>query len=124
MREYHIKRYYVKKREIISKLGGKCKKCGATKNLQIDHINPKDKQFSVTLLLSFSWKKVENEIKKCQLLCKKHHMEKTILEQGNKIAKGNHGTLSSYRYCHCEICKIAMRDWTRKYRLTHDRKDK
>lgn len=124
MRVYHLKRYYKRKNEIISLLGGKCNKCGSVERLEIDHKNPDDKIFSVTLLLSFSKQRVNEEIKKCQLLCKKCHIEKNILEAGNKPSKDNHGSLSCYQHqrCRCRLCKDAQRDWTRKYRLTHKRK--
>jgi len=46
---------------------------------------------------------------------------KTLKEKGMEIAKGNHGTLSSYTYCHCKLCKKAKREWFREYYKTHKR---
>lgn len=54
------------------------------------------------------------ELKKCQLLCKPCHIEKTVIDRGEIIARGTHGTISSYRYCHCEVCRRAKTEWQRK----------
>lgn len=121
MREYHIKRYHKLKDEAFAFLGGKCKKCGSIKNLQFDHIDPAEKEIEMGKFLTFPLKKFWKEVKKCQLLCDECHQTKSILESGKKIAKGKHGTISSYRYCHCEICKEAKREWTRNYRKTRPR---
>lgn len=59
------------------------------------------------------------ELAKCQLLCKPHHLEKTLRERGFKPAKGTHGTLSAYKSCgppKCEECKKAKRDYQREYK--------
>ncbi len=116
MRVYHMKRYYKQKNIIIDILGGKCIKCGSNKKLEIDHIDRKDKRFSITRLLSHSKESVILETKKCQLLCKECHIQKTIIETGKKPAKGNHGTLSSYRYCKCDLCRKAKQEWMIKYK--------
>ena len=55
-------------------------------------------------------------MEKCQLLCFSYHSKKTILESGKKIARGNHGTVSTVRYCKCELCKKAKREYMREYR--------
>jgi len=56
------------------------------------------------------------EISKCQLLCKKCHEEKTLLDMGRVSAKITHGTLSSYRYCKCGSCKKAKSEYMRSFR--------
>lgn len=117
MRKYHIKRYHDMRSNIIESMGGKCKKCGSTTNLHIDHINHRSKKLEIAkAILSVSKIELEKELKKCQLLCKTCHTSKSIKELGNKEAKGTHGTLSSYRYCKCEKCREAIRKWTRAYR--------
>jgi len=116
MREYHLKQYYKIKEEIINLLGGKCVKCGSIIDLQFDHIDKSKKILNITRHLLRSLKESKEEIKKCQLLCKKCHQIKSILEAGKKIAKGTHGTLSSYRYCKCDLCKKAMSDWNKNYK--------
>ena len=47
------------------------------------------------------------ELQKCQLLCVSCHMTKTITDRGHSPAKGTHGTISAYRYCHCSLCREA-----------------
>ena len=62
--------------EMKNKLGNKCVKCGATENLQFDHIDPKTKCFNVNP--QDSWQKTLTELYKCQLLCPSCHLEKTM----------------------------------------------
>lgn len=116
MRKYHINRYYALKEEAIKSLGGTCRVCGGSNDLQIDHKDPKTKEFSVTRILTFSKERLQKELKKCQVLCKDHHNEKTLRECGKKVAKGTHGTVSSYRYCHCESCRKAHNEYVKNWK--------
>ena len=83
--------YKDRRKQIIEQLGGVCShpNCNSTEDLQLDHINPLEKSYSISERIS-SWdiKKLQPEIDKCQLLCPKHHLEKTI-EDGRKY--GFHG---------------------------------
>lgn len=81
--------------------GMKCAKCGGLKRLEFDHKNPKKKwkhRF-------WSYKKtiIEKELKKCQLLCKECHWEKTTKDL-------NFTGHSVYAYevkkCRCLVCKM------------------
>jgi len=116
MRAYMKKRYRQRRRKALQKLGGRCQNCESKKDLQIDHVDPTKKSFSVSKLWSIAEEKFWKELEKCQLLCQKCHSKKSIIERGMKIAKGTHGTLSSYRYCHCKLCKAARRKWATSYR--------
>lgn len=115
MREYHLKRYYQKRERAIRELGGKCANCGKTNNLQLDHKDNSSKSFEISRLLSVSNRDFEEELKKCQVLCSGCHSLKSILEQGKKPARGTHGTLSSYRYCKCDLCKNAKSIYNKQY---------
>jgi len=106
---------YVKRmNRIIDHLGGRCVKCGSSDRLQIDHVDPEMKEFDVSHMCGSRWVVLVAELKKCQLLCYSHHREKTTQEQ--TTAKGTHGTLSSYRYCHCEICRAAKNEYMKKWK--------
>lgn len=119
-REYRreiVLSYYRKRRQAaIQLLGGKCVQCGATSNLQLDHIDPKTKTLDFGKSSSCSKAKWDAELKKAQLLCASCHIRKTREERGQKDARQTHGTLSSYRYCKCQKCKAAHAEYTRKYR--------
>lgn len=113
--EYLKKRYHKIRLEAINLLGGKCVKCGSKELLEFDHIDPSSKTINVSKILSMSLKDFWNEVSKCQLLCKACHLLKTITERGHKVAKGAHGTESSYRHCKCILCKEAHRNYYKEY---------
>ncbi len=98
-----------RREKFLKLLGNKCVQCGSTENLEFDHIDPKTKLFEIADCGSKSYSSILLELKKCQLLCKLHHKEKTLPK---------HGTYSRYkgRKCRCELCKIACRDYMRTYR--------
>lgn len=75
--QYNLKRYHQKRQEYISLLGGKCNKCGCTENLHFDHINAKEKSFSIGDKITYPKEVILEELKKCQLLCKECHIQKT-----------------------------------------------
>ncbi len=51
--------------------------------LEFDHIDPKTKFRSVGKMVKegYSWKKIEEEIKKCEIRCANCHRKKTAIEQ-------------------------------------------
>ena len=94
------------KAQIIAQLGGKCAKCGSIERLEVDHIDPKKKRHEVSALLTMGDPKVlAREVKKCEVLCHVCHLDKTILERGQRRAMESHPSLSSYRYCKCDLCR-------------------
>lgn len=117
MRDYLLRRYHKRRKDALKQLGGKCKKCGSKKRLELDHINPKKKSFNISKLWSVSKEKYAAELMKCQILCCECHEKKSIKERGFKVAKGRHGTISSYRYCRCARCRKAKSKANREYRL-------
>lgn len=56
---------------------GPCKTCGSNEDLQVDHINPNEKEFNVQYLWSRVKKIRDKELLKCQVLCSKCHLVKT-----------------------------------------------
>lgn len=121
MREYLLRRYYERKKEAQLLLGGKCRKCGSINKLEFDHIDPKEKEFTISMLWNISHDRFIKEVKKCQLLCKECHKKKTLEDLGQQDARKTHGTLSSYRYCRCSLCLKAKRDWNRQYKRVHSK---
>ena len=63
----------------IEFLGGKCSKCGYNKcvdALETHHVNPEEKEFSLSLRgMTRSWEKIKEELKKCILVCANCHRE-------------------------------------------------
>jgi hypothetical protein len=124
MKDYMLARYYKRMSEAKTKLGGKCFKCRSTDNLQLDHIDPKTKNFTVAKLWNSKKEVFDSEINKCQLLCQKCHEEKTLLDMGKASAKITHGTISSYRYCKCDKCKKAKSEYMKVFRKKRKLLDK
>lgn len=120
MAEYMLRRYHAKRAEIVAALGGKCAKCGSIDQLEIDHADAKGKAYNIAKIWNYSDGRLQEELKKCQLLCEECHSIKSIFERGMKPAKGTHGTLSSARYCDCDLCKQARKDYAKQYAPRHN----
>lgn len=66
------------KLKVIEYFGGKCKICSysrAPSVLELHHLDPTKKEFSITNGSLKSWKRIETELKKCVLLCANCHRE-------------------------------------------------
>ena len=101
MRAYMANRYIKRRKQIIEKLGGVCVECGTTENLEIDHIERSMKSFGIgKAIAGWSWKRLNQELDKCQLLCKTHHQDKTVSE--SSVEHG--GGLSGKKSCYCSLC--------------------
>lgn len=72
-RESHDK---LQKRVRDEKMKRGCKKCGYNKHfaaLQFHHRNPKTKKFRLSECRNYSWKMVQKEMAKCDVLCSNCH---------------------------------------------------
>lgn len=79
MNDYMSRRYEKRRQAALTALGSKCVVCGTTEDLEFDHVDPNKKSFYVAkAFASMSEEKLQAELSKCQLLCKKHHLEKTL----------------------------------------------
>lgn len=80
-RRVYQAQYRQKRRDTAIKLlGGACVVCGTTENLEINHIDPTTKSFTLSRWdgkASDYWE----EVKKCNLLCKAHHDEETARQK-------------------------------------------
>lgn len=102
-------------------LGKECSQCGSVSGLQIDHINPKDK--ITNSVWSWSEERRQKELAKCQILCEKCHLEKTIKELSTAVHGGDGATL--YRSgCRCPLCREAQRKRIAAYRATKNNSNK
>ena len=113
-REYQ--RLWVAKRraKFVSIAGDKCVKCGSTQDLEFDH---RDRSTKVDhRIWSWAEKRIVAELEKCDLLCRKCHTEKSILEMD--YPERQHGTNLMYlkASCRCEECKRAHAEVNSQYR--------
>ena len=129
MRNYMKDWYNRRHAEAITKLGGRCAKCGSTRRLEIDHKDPATVDRRMRGGRGGMWtaseERFQAELAKCQLLCHDCHVAKTLEDRGFKAAKGTHGTLSAYQYCgppKCEECKAAKRAYMQEYMRTYKRR--
>lgn len=111
-KKYLRERYASQRGAFVDFLGGCCSVCGSTESLEIDHINWREKSFSVGAL----WPRkklpaVYEELKKCQLLCKAHHKEKTKRDLSEIMRATRppfkHGTFYGFMKakCACDECE-------------------
>ena len=109
------KRYRKRIDEAIQYLGGKCVDCGSDENLEFDHKDGSAKIKNVTSMASYSNKTFWKEVDKCELRCHLCHNRRTILGLGRQDGQVVHGTLASYRYCKCDVCRKVHSDYMKDY---------
>lgn len=117
---YLAERYRSQMDEFIHRLGGECVRCGCSDSLEIDHVDWRTKSFTIAGLYGVNrLSEVIEELKKCQLLCKSCHEEKTrndLREQRTEnphYPQAKHGTRTGWMKtgCRCEECDNARRVW-------------
>lgn len=107
--------YLRRKRENFFQ-NAKCSKCDSKKHLELDHIDRTTKIDH--RIWGWSAKRIQEEIKKCQILCHACHLQKSLTERGFAVKK--HG----WRYnkgCRCRICTNHHRIHANKYKLERKR---
>lgn len=108
MKDYMLRRYHKRREDAIKQLGGSCISCGSTKDLEFDHVDPQEKDFSMAKGSSFSNARWQEELAKCQLLC--CHTEK-------HESKYPCGTPQSYwAGCTCKECTAANTRHNKEYK--------
>lgn len=121
MREYMKRRYHARMAEFRRRLGGVCVECGGIEGLEFDHIDRTSKVDVIAKLWNKPMPVVEAELKKCQLLCAKCHLEKSQ-EVGDRPPAATHGTDAMYTHqgCRCGACRGAhaavWREWSQRRR--------
>jgi cytochrome oxidase assembly protein ShyY1 len=101
-------REWVAKRRADYLADKSCVVCGTTQSLEVDHIDPAQK--SSHRIWTWSDKRRNAELAKCQILCTDHHKMKTRAQRPIP----EHGTVSRYssnaHKCRCELCRKANRE--------------
>lgn len=67
-----------KKQKAVEFLGGKCQLCGYDKHykmLEFHHLDPNEKDFAISSKTSWGFSRIEDELKKCAVLCPNCHRE-------------------------------------------------
>lgn len=89
-----------------------CVKCGSRDDLQVDHIDGAQKVSH--RIWSWTAKRREAELAKCQVLCTPCHRSKTKADLYPEI----HGSHTTYvrRGCRCDACKAVHAATNRRWR--------
>lgn len=82
--------------------GRSCVLCGSAENLEFDHANPEHKVSH--RVWSWSRERLEAELAKCVILCRRCHQERHSLE------RPKHGSGGYKRGCRCEVCMAWKRE--------------
>jgi len=110
MNDYMKRRYQRRRAEAVAQLGGCCVQCGDTKDLELHHKDPTQKSFTLARGSSFSDERWQEEIGKCELLCKGCHVD-------HHRSKYPCGTPQRYwAGCKCDLCRQANRAYNREYK--------
>lgn len=103
-------------------LGDVCASCGTSDQLEFDHVDRTSKSFNIGSNLLKKKQDLIAELKKCQLLCRPCHAEKTKNESqalySGPRPETEHGTLTMYAWhkCRCDPCMEANTEYHRQYR--------
>lgn len=120
-REYQVAWLAKRRQDWIDSQGGACRNCGSSDQLEIDHINPEEKEYSPTALWSRNKSIRDRELAKCQILCHDCHKKKTRTQ----LFKEGHGNRARYKNgCRCVICKAGEAQRMREYRKRKKELDK
>jgi hypothetical protein len=131
--ETELIRKCYKKIKAINYLGGKCSVCSDTdiRHLAFHHLDPNEKENEMNKLLFNSWNTIEEEIKKCILMCHNCHNEhhsnnddkcrrvitkKTFLEY-----KGGSCKKCGYNKCSASLAFHHLDKTTKLFRLSRAR---
>jgi hypothetical protein len=102
----YILKWY-KKIKFINVLGGKCIECGESRPWLINfhHINPEEKEIKISKIKDYSWKNIENEVLKCELLCYNCHRKRHSLDENTISYQSKKVILELKLIDGCENCK-------------------
>ena len=112
-RDYQ-RRWLKARRDAWLKEHGPCVDCGSWENLQVDHIDPKQKVSH--RVWSWSQQRRDEELSKCVVRCQSDHQKKTTAES---YPVREHGTITMYDNgkCRCMLCRKVSAEYKRKWRI-------
>lgn len=104
---------------------GPCRHCGSSADLEVDHIDPSTKNPVLRYPSNAIWRwgdqKRNEELAKCQVLCRPCHLKKTINEMGGPAKHGTYGRYVRHK-CRCIECTRAAREYAnQRYWKNRDR---
>ena len=115
-RAYYLDRYYRNRSAAIARLGGECVDCGATEDLQFDHVDRTAKQHDVSQLMNgYRRELLEAELAKCVLRCGPCHERKTV-EYRDDRSVPHGGGVSGKKNCKCDLCRTKKREYMRSWK--------
>ncbi len=84
-----------------------CLDCGATEQLEIDHVDPTQKVSH--RIWSWSAARRSAELAKCVVRCRECHLKRTVAQRSIPLI---HGTANAYnkKACRCDECKAFQRE--------------
>lgn len=85
-----------------------CARCGSFSNLELDHINPEEKE--THRIWSWSEERRLVELAKCQVLCNSCHKNKTSLQKKDPKFTGCTDRKTYTALCKCEKCRKSQRE--------------
>lgn len=114
-REYNRQWRAARRAKWMASVGAWCRMCGATERLEVDHIDPRTKVHHA--VWTWSQKRRDAELAKCQLLCRACHQKKTMQDYPTQ-APSPHGSVRRYKRhgCRCDLCVIENRRRAAEYR--------
>src|SRR5687767_13736751 len=113
MAAYMLARYHRRRNHLIDTLGGKCMTCGATDELELDHVNRETKQHDISKLLAGASEKIYlEEARLCQLLCREHHKQKSIKE--SSVEHG--GGITGKKNCLCDLWRPLKNAYSKQWK--------
>lgn len=93
--------------------GGRCKDCGATERLEIDHVDPQAKESHRI----WSWElfRLLRELVKCECRCARCHYQRHVALRRPRF---QHGTYRAYDTlnCRCAACRKASAQYRQELR--------
>ena len=112
MRAYLRARWEARRSRGIELLGGVCVDCSTTQELQFDHVDPREKSFTMADQTTCSKARFLRELRKCTLRCRPCHIERTRSQQG--VPHG--GGLTGRHNCYCPLCREKKNEYARNWK--------